>query len=148
MADKEIEQVVEEDDDLLEASKTENEDEQLDEFKADNTGGDVIKGAEVPEPSGTGSSTRGADKSSGDSSTPSDAQKASVSKASLISQVMGKMNKMSKETLQKLAGEVGGGQYGKNKLPASKSQSTGRDATPKLDAQGKPPEQALSLIHI
>ena len=51
MADKEIEQVVE-DDDLLEASKTEDTDEQLDEFKADNTGGDVIKGAEVPEPTG------------------------------------------------------------------------------------------------
>ena len=45
MADKEIEQVVEEEDnDLLEASKTEDTDEQLDEFKADNTGGDVIKG--------------------------------------------------------------------------------------------------------
>ena len=142
MADKEIEQVVEDDNDLLEASKTEDKDEQLDEFKADNTGGDVIKGAEVPQPHGTGSSTRGADKSGGDSSTPADAQKASVSKASLISQVMGKMNGMSKETLQKLAGEVGGGQYGKNKLPASKPQSTGKDATPKLDAQGKPPEQA------
>ena len=100
MADKEIEQVVEEEDnDLLEASKTEDTDEQLDEFKADNTGGDVIKGAEVPEPTSTGSSSRGADKSGGDTSAPADAQKASVSKASLISQVMGKMNNMSKETL-------------------------------------------------
>jgi hypothetical protein len=142
MADKEIEQVVAEDDDLLEASKTEDQDEQLTEFKADNTGGDVIKGAEVPEPTGTGSSSRGADKSGGDSSAPADAQKASVSKAALMSQVMGKMNKMSKETLQKLAGEVGGAQYGKNKLPASKPQSTGKDAMPKVDAQGKPPEQA------
>ena len=142
MADKEIEQVVAEDDDLLEASKTEDQHEQLTEFKADNTGGDVIKGAEVPEPTGTGSSSRGADKSGGDSSAPADAQKASVSKAALMSQVMGKMNKMSKETLQKLAGEVGGAQYGKNKLPASKPQSTGKDAMPKVDAQGKPPEQA------
>ena len=50
MADKEIEQVVE-DDDLLEASQETTEDqneEQLDEFTADITGGDVIKGAEVP----------------------------------------------------------------------------------------------------
>ena len=147
MADKEIEQVVEEEDnDLLEASKTEDTDEQLDEFKADNTGGDVIKGAEVPEPTSTGSSSRGADKSGGDTSAPADAQKASVSKASLISQVMGKMNNMSKETLQKLAGEVGSGQYGKNKLPASKPQSTGKDATPKLDAQGKAPQQAAPKV--
>ena len=146
-ADKEIEQVVEEEDnDLLEASKTEDTDEQLDEFKADNTGGDVIKGAEVPEPTSTGSSSRGADKSGGDTSAPADAQKASVSKASLISQVMGKMNNMSKETLQKLAGEVGSGQYGKNKLPASKPQSTGKDATPKLDAQGKAPQQAAPKV--
>ena len=145
MAKKEIEQVVENDDDLLEASPKED-DEQLVEFKADNTGGDVIKGAEVPEPTGTGSTSRGADKSGGDTSAPADAQKASVSKAALISQVMGKMNNMSKETLQKLAGEVGGGQYGKNKLPASKPQSTGKDATPKLDAQGKAPQIAAPKV--
>jgi len=135
MADKEIEQVVE-DDDLLEASleTTEDSDEQLDEFTADNTGGDVIKGAEVPEPTSTGSTARSADKSGGDTSTPSDDQKSSVTKAALISQVMGKMNKMSKQTLQSLAGEVASGQYGKNKLPASKPQSHGKDAMPKVDA--------------
>ena len=133
---KEVE-VEEKDDDLLEASKT--EDQQLQEFKADATGGEgalasVVKGAEVPEPHGTGSTSRGADKSQGDSSPPADAQKASVSKAALISQVMGKMNNMSKETLMKLSGEVN--TYGKNKLPASKSQSTGRDPMPKLSPTG------------
>jgi hypothetical protein len=136
MADKEIEQVVE-DDDLLEASQETTEDqneEQLDEFTADNTGGDVIKGAEVPEPTSTGSTARSADKSGGDTSAPADAQKASVTKAALISQVMGKMNKMSKTTLQALAGEVASGQFGKNKLPASKPQSHGKDAMPKVNA--------------
>ncbi len=69
MAKKQIEQVVE-DDDLLEASK-ETDDKQLDEFKADATGGEgalssVIKDAEVPEPHGTGSATRGADKKAGE----------------------------------------------------------------------------------
>ena len=96
---KEVE-VEEKDSDLLEASKT--EDQQLQEFKADATGGEgalasVVKGAEVPEPASTGSTSRGADKSQGDSTPPADAQKASVSKAALISQVMGKMNNMSKE---------------------------------------------------
>ena len=47
---------------------------------------------------------------------------------------MGKMNNMSKDTLMKLSGEVNG--YGKNKLPASKSQSTGRDPMPKLSPTG------------
>ena len=52
---KEVE-VEEKDDDLLEASKT--EDQQLQEFKADGTGGEgalasVVKGAEVPEPAST-----------------------------------------------------------------------------------------------
>jgi len=147
MADTEIEQVVE-DDDLLEASEKteENQDEQLDEFTADNTGGDVVKGAEVPAPASTGSSTRGADKSSGDASAPADAQKASVTKAALISQVMGKMNKMSKTTLQSLANEVSTSQYGKNKLPASKPQSTGKDSTPSLDAEGKPPSPAAPKV--
>ena len=56
------------------------------------------------------------------------------------------VNPVSKETLQKLAGEVGSGQYGKNKLPASKPQSTGKDATPKLDAQGKAPQQAAPKV--
>ena len=111
---KEVE-VEEKDSDLLEASKT--EDQQLQEFKADATGGEgalasVVKGAEVPEPASTGSASRGADKSQGDSTPPADAQKASVSKAALISQVMGKMNNMSKETLMKLSGEVD--TYGKN----------------------------------
>ena len=136
MADKEIEQVVE-DDDLLEASQETTEDqneEQLDEFTADNTGGDVIKGAEVPEPTSTGSTARSAHKSGGHTSAPADAQKASVTKAALISQVMGKMNKMSKTTLQALAGEVASGQFGKNKLPASKPQSHGKDAMPKVNA--------------
>ena len=133
---KEVE-VEEKDSDLLEASKT--EDQQLQEFKADATGGEgalasVVKGAEVPEPASTGSASRGADKSQGDSTPPADAQKASVSKAALISQVMGKMNNMSKETLMKLSGEVD--TYGKNKLPASKSQSTGRDPMPKLSPTG------------
>ena len=133
---KEVE-VEEKDSDLLEASKT--EDQQLQEFKADATGGEgalasVVKGAEVPEPASTGSTSRGADKSQGDSTPPADAQKASVSKAALISQVMGKMNNMSKETLMKLSGEVD--TYGKNKLPASKSQSTGRDPMPKLSPTG------------
>ena len=133
---KEVEVEVK-DDDLLEASKT--EDQQLQEFKADATGGEgalasVVKGAEVPEPASTGSTSRGADKSQGDSTPPADAQKASVSKAALISQVMGKMNNMSKETLMKLSGEVD--TYGKNKLPASKSQSTGRDPMPKLSPTG------------
>ena len=41
---------------------------------------------------------------------------------------------MSKETLMKLSGEVD--TYGKNKLPASKSQSTGRDPMPKLSPTG------------
>lgn len=148
MAKKEIEQVVEDDDDLLEAS-TETEDtdgeEQLDEFQADNTGGDTFKGAASADPvtpSGGGGTSRSADKSAGDANVPSDAQKASVSKASLISQVMGKMNSMSKDTLQKLAGEVGSGQYGKNKLPASKPQSHGDKTANKLDGEGKPPEQA------
>ena len=47
---------------------------------------------------------------------------------------MGKMNKMSKQTLQSLAGEVASGQFGKNKLPASKPQSHGKDAMPKVNA--------------
>ena len=47
---------------------------------------------------------------------------------------MGKMNKMSKTTLQALAGEVASGQFGKNKLPASKPQSHGKDAMPKVNA--------------
>ena len=142
MAKKQIEQVVE-DDDLLEASK-ETDDKQLDEFKADATGGEgalssVIKDAEVPEPHSTGSATRGADKKAGESmNSPVAATKASVSKASIISQVMGKMNGMSKDSLQKLAGEVD--TYGKNKLPASKSQSHGKDAMPKL-AAGKVTQQ-------
>tara|TARA_R100001377_G_scaffold693_1_gene650 strand:- start:208 stop:1365 length:1158 start_codon:yes stop_codon:yes gene_type:complete len=142
MANKKIEQVVE-DDDLLEASK-ETDDQQLDEFKADATGGEgalssVIKDAEVPEPHSTGSAARGADKNAGESmNSPVAATKASVSKASIISQVMGKMNGMSKDSLQKLAGEVD--TYGKNKLPASKSQSHGKDAMPKL-AAGKVTQQ-------
>jgi nucleoid DNA-binding protein len=47
---------------------------------------------------------------------------------------MGKMNGMTKATLMKLSGEVN--TYGKNKLPASKSQSTGRDPMPKLSTKG------------
>ena len=142
MAKEEIKQVVE-DDDLLEASEATDE-KQLDEFKADASGGEgaltsVIKGAEVPEPAGTGSAARGADKSNGDSmNSPVAATKASVSKASLISQVMGKMNTMTKDSLQKLAGEVD--TYGKNKLPASKPQSHGKDSMPKL-AAGKVTQQ-------
>ena len=142
MAKEEIKQVVE-DDDLLEASEATDE-KQLDEFKADASGGEgaltsVIKGAEVPEPAGTGSAARGADKSNGDSmNSPVAATKASVSKASLISQVMGKMNTMTKDSLQKLAGEVD--TYGKNKLPASKPQSHGKDSMPKL-AGGKVTQQ-------
>jgi hypothetical protein len=147
MAKNEIEQVVEEDDDLLEASaETEEDEEQLDEFQADATGGDTFKGAAVAEPvtpSGGGGTARSADKSSaGDTTVPATPSKASVSKASLISQVMGKMNKMSKSTLQQLAGEVGSGQYGKNNLPASKPQSHGDKKVNKLDSEGKPPEQA------
>jgi hypothetical protein len=140
MAEKEIEQVLEDDDLLMASEATEEQDEQLDEFTADNTGGDVVKGAEVPAPTSTGSAARGADKPSGDASIPADAQKASVTKAALMSQVMGKMNGMSKKTLQSLANEVSTSQYGKNKLPASKPQSTGKDAIPSLDAEGKPPQ--------
>jgi len=139
MAKEKIEQVVsdDQDSDLLEAS--EDKDQSLQEFKADADGGtgalaSVIPGSEVPEPHSTGSASRSADKSQGDSTTPADAQKASVSKAALISQVMGKMNGMTKDTLMKLSGEVNA--YGKNKLPASKSQSTGRDPMPKLSTQG------------
>ena len=138
MAKEKIEQVVsdDQDSDLLEAS--EDKDQSLQEFKADADGGvgalaSVIPGGEVPEPHSTGSASRSADKSTG-TGIPADAQKASVSKASLISQVMGKMNNMSKDTLMKLSGEVNG--YGKNKLPASKSQSTGRDPMPKLSPTG------------
>ena len=138
MAKEKIEQVVsdDQDSDLLEAS--EDKDQSLQEFKADADGGvgalaSVIPGGEVPEPHSTGSASRTADKSTG-TGIPADAQKASVSKASLISQVMGKMNNMSKDTLMKLSGEVNG--YGKNKLPASKSQSTGRDPMPKLSPTG------------
>ena len=138
MAKEKIEQVVsdDQDSDLLEAS--EDRDQSLQEFKADADGGtgalaSVIPGSEVPEPHSTGSASRTADKSTG-TGIPADAQKASVSKASLISQVMGKMNNMSKDTLMKLSGEVNG--YGKNKLPASKSQSTGRDPMPKLSPTG------------
>ena len=74
MAKKEIEQVVEDDDDLLEAStETEETDgeEQLDEFQADNTGGDTFKGAASADPvtpAGGGGSSRSADKSAGDTS--------------------------------------------------------------------------------
>jgi len=138
MAKEKIEQVVsdDQDSDFLEAS--EDKDQSLQEFKADADGGvgalaSVIPGGEVPEPHSTGSASRSADKSTG-TGIPADAQKASVSKASLISQVMGKMNNMSKDTLMKLSGEVNG--YGKNKLPASKSQSTGRDPMPKLSPTG------------
>lgn len=138
MAKEKIEQVVsdDQDSDLLEAS--EDKDQSLQEFKADADGGtgalaSVIPGGEVPEPHSTGSASRSADKSTG-TGIPADAQKASVSKASLISQVMGKMNNMSKDTLMKLSGEVNA--YGKNKLPASKSQSHGRDPMPKLSPTG------------
>jgi len=142
MAKKAIQQVVE-DDDLLEASAETEEidEEQLDEFQADATGGDTFKGAASADPvtpSGGGGSARSADKAAAHA-TPSSA---SVSKAGLISQVMGKMNSMSKTTLQQLAGEVGSGQYGKNKLPASKPQSHGDKKASKLDSEGKPPEQA------
>ena len=106
MAKEKIEQVVsdDQDSDLLEAS--EDKDQSLQEFKADADGGvgalaSVIPGGEVPEPHSTGSASRTADKSTG-TGIPADAQKASVSKAALISQVMGKMNGMTKDTLMKL----------------------------------------------
>ena len=145
MAKKEIEQVVE-DDDLLEASDEEEQEdgEQLDEFQADATGGDTFKGAATADPvtpSG-GGGTRAADKTAGDKAVPTTV----TSKAGLISQVMGKMNGMSKTTLQKLADEVGSGQYGKNNLPASKPQSHGDKTANKLDTEGKPPEQAAPKV--
>ena len=130
MASKKKEAIPQEDSDLLEASEDQ---EQLDEFTADNTGGDAgtaVKPAEVPEPASTGSSARSADKSAGEKSPPN--PPAMLSKAHLMTKVISSMNKMKKETLQKVANDVASNYKGNKKsLPASKD-----------------PAQDLSLIHI
>ena len=115
MASKKKEAIPQEDSDLLEASEDQ---EQLDEFTADNTGGDAgtsVKPAEVPEPASTGSSARSPDKSVGDPKTPPNPS-AMVSKAHLMSQVISSMNKMRKETLQKVANDVASNYKGNKKV--------------------------------
>jgi|3_EtaG_2_1085321.scaffolds.fasta_scaffold02425_2 hypothetical protein len=143
MARKKAEVIPQEDDvDLLEAS--DDNQEQLDEFTADNTGGDAgtaVKPAEVPEPASTGSSARSADKSAGDKSPPNPS--AMVSKAHLMSNVISSMNKMNKSTLQKVADDVAKNYKGNKKsLPASKDPA--QDPPKKLVAsvQGVPPKTA------
>ncbi len=142
MARSKKEAIPQEDADLLEASEDQ---EQLDEFTADNTGGDAgtsVKPAEVPEPHPTGSSARNPDKSVGDSKSPP-SPSVMVSKAHLMSNVISSMNKMTKSTLQKVADDVANNYKGNKKsLPASKDPAQDQPKKLVASVQGVPPKTA------